>query len=152
MKKKLLSIVILVSLLINFNLITFANENEEEVEPNVYEKQDVQVKPNDGDSLIEKRELPEEQKELTFDKDKVIENEQLQEQLFESTIIETNTITSKAGKMELFSEVDKELKENKENEIDSENINILKILMILIVVVIIGLLLIIAPKLQQNQE
>lgn len=152
MKKKLLSIVILVPLLMNFNLISFANEDETEVEPNVYEKQDVQVKSNDGDSLIEKRELPKEQKELTFDKNKATESEQLVDQLFESTIIETNTITSKADKMELFSDVDQELKQDTDKELDSKSSNLLKILMILIVIVIIGLLLIIVPRLQQNQE
>ena len=152
MKKRQLNIVILTLLLMNFNSISFAKEDDEEVEPNVYEKQDVQVKPNDRNSLIEKRELPEEQKELTFDKNKATESEQLVDQLFESTIIETNTITSKADKMELFSDVGEELKQDKGEANDSENANLLKVLMILIVVGAIGLILVIIPRLQQNPE
>lgn len=150
--KKLLSILILVCLLMNFNLISYADEDNEDVDPNVYEKQDVHINQNKEDGLIERKELPEEQKELRFDKNKETEREQLIDELFESTIVETNTITSKADKMELFSEADQELKSDKEEEMVSEGSNLLKILMIVVVIFTIVLLLVLVPKLQQNQE
>lgn len=152
MKNKLLSFCLIISLTISFSSISYADEEKEVVEPNVYEKREINLKQN-RDNRMERKKLPEEQMDLTFDKNEATKNEQLLDELFQTSMIETNTITSKAAQMELFSSMDEEWKrEEAEEETVSEGSNLLMILMISAVLIIVAMIFIIIPKLQQTQN
>src|SRR5699024_9091614 len=127
-------------------------EDEKDVEPNIYEKRDIYIKKSNRGNLLEREELPEEQLGLTFDRDERTESEQLLDELFESSVVETNTITSKAAQMELCSVSDEPLKRDKETEVEQESTNFLMIFMIIAVIVVIGLLVIIVPRLQHTED
>lgn len=129
-----------------------AAEDEKDVEPNIYEKRDIYIKKSNRGNLLEREELPEEQLGLTFDRDERTESEQLLDELFESSVVETNTITSKAAQMELFSVSDEPLKRDKETEVEQESTSFLTMFMIIAVIVVIGLLIIIMPRLQHTQD
>ncbi|MBU5465953.1 type VII secretion protein EssA [Virgibacillus sp. MSJ-26] len=152
MKKKLLSFFILLGLNICLSPVSLADEESEDVEPNVYEKREINIQKNFRDNLIERRKLPEEQKELTFEKPIETESEQIMDELFQSNVIETNTITSKAAQMDLFSMSDQESKRDMEEELVPEGSNLLMILMIAGVISIIAMLFVIIPKLQHTRD
>jgi len=76
-------------------------------DPNQYEEKDVEVDTNyfHEESLLNRREaLPEELIKLNFDGEKITTFDELREELFLSSVKETNTITSRAQEMGLFSE------------------------------------------------
>lgn len=152
MQKKLLSILCMFCLIFSFNSTVNAAEDEKDVEPNIYEKRDIYIKKSNRGNLLEREELPEEQLGLTFDRDERTESEQLLDELFESSVVETNTITSKAAQMELFSVSDEPLKRDKETEVEQESTSFLTMFMIIAVIVVIGLLIIIMPRLQHTQD
>src|SRR5690625_317437 len=152
MKKKFLSFVILLGVIIRLSTVSLADEESETVEPNVYEKREINIQKDFRDNLIERRELPEEQKELTFEKPTETESEQIMDELFQSNVIETNTITSKAAQMDLFSMSDQESKRDMEEEPVPEGSNLLMILMIAGVIIIIAMLFVIIPKLQHTRD
>lgn len=152
MQKKLLSILCMFCLIFSFNSTVNAAEDEKDVEPNIYEKRDIYIKKSNRGNLLEREELPEEQLGLTFDQDERTESEQLLDELFESSVVETNTITSKAAQMELFDVSDEPLKRDKETEVEQESTSFLMIFMIIVVIAVIGLLIIIMPRLQHTQD
>src|SRR5699024_9564178 len=102
MSKKLLSIILVFLFILSVSSITFAEDENDKVEPNVYKKRDINIRNNLQDNLNERKELPEKQKELTFEPPRKTEKEQISEELFQSSVIETNTTTSKATQLELF--------------------------------------------------
>ncbi|WP_165971024.1 type VII secretion protein EssA [Peribacillus frigoritolerans] len=80
--------------------------NLEELDPNVYEEKELKENTEylHEESLYEKRTtIPEEQKDLTFEKPSRDEKDDLQEQLFTNYTKEKNTIKSKAEQLDLFS-------------------------------------------------
>lgn len=151
MKKTLLSVLSIVYVMVSVHSVVYADEANTDVEPNVYEKREIEIKKKEGDQIVEKEALPVEQLTLTFTNDKLTESEKLTEVLFQSKVVETNTITSKADKMNLFSEGNIQLKKEK-GEIKEEKTNLLKIVMIIILVVIVSLLFVIIPRLQRNES
>jgi len=136
--------------MVSVNALVYAEEVDTKVEPNVYEKREIEIKKKRRDQLVEKKQLPAEQISLTFTTDKLTESEKLTEVLFQSKVIETNTITSKADKMNLFSEGTIHLKKDK-GEIEEEKTNLLKIVMIIILAGIVALLFVMIPRLQKNE-
>src|SRR5690625_30662 len=155
MKKKHLRILCIICLILAFTpVVSYANPNEEKevLEPNIYEKREINIRSKNRDNLIERKELPEEQMNLTFQNDTLTESEIILDELFQSAKVETNTITSKAAQMELFSLAEEEVSESKEDELIIEGPNILMIIMIIGVIVIVAMLFMIIPKLQHTQD
>lgn len=149
MKKTLLSIVSIVFVMVSVNPVVLADQADTKVEPNVYEKREIEIMQKRRDQVVEKDKLPAEQLALTFTTDKLTESEKLTEVLFQTNVLETNTITSKADKMNLFSEGTIYLKKDKE-DIHEEKTNLLRVVMIIILTVIVALLFVMIPRLQRN--
>jgi len=152
MNKKLLSIILVFLSILSVSSITFAEDEKDKVEPNVYKKRDINIRNNFRDNLNERKELPEEQKELTFEPPRKTEKEQISEELFQSSVIETNTITSKATQLELFSMADYEAKRDTEEEVLEESSILLIIFMIIIVAIVIVMIFLLVPRLQHNRK
>ncbi|ASN06082.1 type VII secretion protein EssA [Virgibacillus necropolis] len=151
MRKKLLSLLLLF-LLINSTTV-FAVKNEDaEVKPNIYEEKEVNINPSYGNNLEQKEQLSEEQKQLTFEKPKETGNQKLKEQLFQSSVIETNTIKSKSSQLSLFSDGNTPMEAQKEvkQQTDEGTSTIILLLLIIVLVIIVGLFLLIVPKLRKN--
>jgi type VII secretion protein EssA len=78
-----------------------------EIEPNQYQRQDIELRTDylhEESLLDEKRDLPEVQTSLTFQRPSSSFFEQTKAQLFLSGEKETNTIAAKAEKLRLFSD------------------------------------------------
>ena len=82
-----------------------------EIEPNQYQRQDIELRMDyihEESLLDEKRDLPEVQTSLTFQRPTSSFFEQTKAQLFLSGEKETNTIAAKAEKLGLFSSVEEQ--------------------------------------------
>jgi type VII secretion protein EssA len=82
------------------------------IEPNQYNRQEIELRTDyihEESLLDEKRDLPEVQTSLTFQRPTSSFFEQTKAQLFLSGEKETNTITAKAKKLGLFSSDDKQI-------------------------------------------
>ncbi|OQP00246.1 type VII secretion protein EssA [Geobacillus sp. 44B] len=83
-----------------------------EIEPNQYQRQDIELRMDyihEESLLDEKRDLPEVQTSLTFQRPTFSFFEQTKAQLFLSGEKETNTIAAKAEKLGLFSSVEEQM-------------------------------------------
>lgn len=152
MNKQLLSLLLAVLFVLTCSSLAMADEEEKDVEPNIYKKKEINIINHFRDNIIEKRELPEEQHGLTFEKSEQTKSEQIVNELFQSSTVETNTITAKADQLELFSEASPVVKEDPEEEANQNDSNLLLIIMIALVAVLVAMLLLIIPKLQHTQE
>ncbi|NUK29687.1 type VII secretion protein EssA [Parageobacillus sp. VR-IP] len=82
-----------------------------EIEPNQYQRQNIELRMDyihEESLLDEKRDLPEVQTSLTFQRPTSSFFEQTKAQLFLSGEKETNTIAAKAEKLELFSSIEEQ--------------------------------------------
>ncbi|TDL31374.1 type VII secretion protein EssA [Jeotgalibacillus sp. S-D1] len=80
------------------------------VQPNLYEEKKVDLNTDyfHEDSLLDRREgLSDQIQSLTFDGSKITSFDQLREELFLSPVKETNTITSRAQELGLFTDENK---------------------------------------------
>lgn len=152
MIKKLLSIILVFACLFFAGTVVIAEKEDKVVEPNIYKKREINIRNYFRDNLSEPKSLPEEQKDLTFEPPAQTESEQIIDELFQSSVIETNTITSKAAQLELFSEEAHEVKRDTEEEEGSGDSNLLMILMIMIAAVIVAMLFILIPRLQHTEK
>jgi len=119
------------------------------VEPNIYEKRDINIINDSRDNLTKREQLPEEQLNLSFELPEKLESNLLEEQLFQISMIETNTITSKADQLGLFSTDNANIIRSSDAEIQSQNDkNIMMVLIITVILVIAVMFIIVIPKLQ----
>lgn len=152
MNKQLLSLLLAVLFVLTCSSVAMADEEKKDVEPNIYKEKEINIINHFRDNIIEKKELPEEQHGLTFEKSEQTKSEQIIDELFQSSTVETNTITAKADQLELFSEADPVLKGDPEEEVVQNDPNLLLIIMIVLVAVLIAMLFLIIPKIQHTQE
>ncbi|MFC4024359.1 type VII secretion protein EssA [Oceanobacillus longus] len=151
MKKKLLSLFVLFGITLPVPL--YAEEERNPVEPNIYEKEEINIYNNFQDNLIQREELPAEQQYLTFEKPKDTESNVLKDQLFESTVTEKNTITTKADHLNLFSEADNQTKQRSESEQTSQSSSsIITVMVAVVVIVIAAMFFLIIPRLKNTSS
>lgn len=149
MKKKLLSITALCLML--HHPVAFADDADK-VQPNVYEKRDVQVNSRFQDEQKHKEELPEAQKQLTFEIPKQTKKDLLKEQLFQTSVIQSNSISAKTSQMGLFEETSLHAMQKEEATQQNGAISKMLILLLITTAVVIGLifLLVLGARRQTN--
>ena len=123
LNKKIGSIVLIFSLLC-FPIAAAAEAddgNVEEIKPNVYKDDPINLDP---ESLLENKKevgnIPEEIKDLTFEKEEDAEKESLKESLFANASAEDNTISAKAKEYNLFSSKNTSYKKERTEQTVSE--------------------------------
>ncbi|MDM5227694.1 type VII secretion protein EssA [Cytobacillus sp. NJ13] len=111
--------------------------------PNTYEKKEFKENTDylHEKSLYEnKKQIPEEQKDLTFAKKNLDPLKEVKEQLFDGGETTNNTITSKAEQLQLFSDSKQESFLKAEDQTPAEQDNKLMILYIILLVIAIGVI------------
>ncbi|MYL60342.1 type VII secretion protein EssA [Virgibacillus halodenitrificans] len=151
MKKKLLSLLLLVSIMF-VSLPVHAEDNQAPVEPNIYEKKEINIKPNSREQIEQREELPEEQKQLSFEKKDKTESNLIKEKLFASSVKETNTITSKSNQLGLFSQKEKQMKLDGDEENVESSTNVMMLLIIAVVLIIGIMFFVLLPKLKHSES
>ncbi|MGE7763296.1 type VII secretion protein EssA [Peribacillus sp. NPDC097895] len=132
-------------------------EEEPMVEPNEYQEKniDIQTEYFHEEGLLEqKQRLPEEQKDLTFERGKYDVMDSVKDTLFLSPITEenNNTIASKADQLGLFSEVGIRTRSGEETE-PSLNFDLTILLGIVLALSVVCLFFILIPKMgKQNGD
>lgn len=150
MKKKLLSL-LMICIFVGSTTI-YAEEDKTPVDPNIYEKKEININSNFRDNLKQKEQLPEEQKGLTFEKPEKTDSNLIKDRLFQSFVIETNTITSKSDQLGLFSQAEGQVKRDKEEEQTSSRSNVFLILMVFAAIVIVAMFFLIIPRLKHTHN
>ncbi|MCM3597317.1 type VII secretion protein EssA [Metabacillus idriensis] len=131
--------------------------NLEELDPNVYEEKELKENTEylHEESLFEKRTtIPEEQKDLTFEKPSRDEKDDLQEQLFTDYTKEKNTIKSKAEQLDLFSgsaEPSMSMTETVNSD-TTQNSGLMMTYILLIAIGVILMLGLLIPKMTQSKK
>ncbi|WP_158591766.1 type VII secretion protein EssA [Oceanobacillus halophilus] len=149
MKKRLLSNIVLIIILMVGSPV-LADDSTIKVEPNIYKGKDININRNFQETE-QKKPLPEEQKNLTFEKENKTETDRIEEQLFLSSNIETNTIAAKAQQFNLFSEQDKRAIQLTDEAESVQNNSTIMILMIIAVSLVIGtMFFFIIPRMKQT--
>src|SRR5690625_5177040 len=122
MKKSLLNLGLCMILFASFGSVSFADDLDEKepTEPHIYHKRTIQINKHFRDLLINKEDLPEEQLELTFDLPDQTESDLLKDDLFQSLVVETNTITAKSDQLNLFSDADHVALRSEERRVGKE--------------------------------
>lgn len=123
------------------------NEGNKDVDPNIYEKKDIQTKQKNRTKNSQIKELPEEQKKLSFENIEQSKEEEVVNSLFQTITIEQNTIVTISDNLQLFSDAESKISVDSESEQPSHKYNILQYLMVVSVIIIILVLLLIFPKL-----
>ncbi|MBX9976542.1 type VII secretion protein EssA [Cytobacillus firmus] len=111
--------------------------------PNTYEKKEFKENTDylHEKSLYEnKKEIPEEQKDLTFTKKNLDPLKEVKEKLFDGGKTTNNTITAKAEQLQLFSDSKQESFLKAEDQTPAEQDNKLMILYIILLVIAIGVI------------
>ncbi|MBG9443068.1 type VII secretion protein EssA [Cytobacillus firmus] len=111
--------------------------------PNTYEKKEFKENTDylHEKSLYEnKKQIPEEQKDLTFTKKNLDPLKEVKEKLFDGGETTTNTITAKADQLQLFSDSKQESFFKAEDQVPAEQDNKLMILYIILLVIAIGVI------------
>ncbi|WP_370224341.1 type VII secretion protein EssA [Cytobacillus sp.] len=111
--------------------------------PNTYEKKEFKENTDylHEKSLYEnKKEIPEEQKDLTFTKKNLDPLKEVKEQLFDGGETANNTITAKADQLQLFSDSKQESFLKAEDQTPAEQDNKLIFLYIILLVIAIGVI------------
>ncbi|MGG4489412.1 type VII secretion protein EssA [Metabacillus idriensis] len=131
--------------------------NLEELDPNVYEEKELKENTEylHEESLYEKRTtIPEEQKDLTFEKPSSDQKDELQEQLFTDYTKEKNTIKSKAEQLDLFSgsaEPSLSMTETVNSD-TTQNSGLMMTYILLIAIGVILMLGLLIPKMTQSKK
>ncbi|MED3998160.1 type VII secretion protein EssA [Peribacillus frigoritolerans] len=125
-------------------------EEEPMVEPNEYQENDIDVQTeyfHEEGLLEQKRKLPEEQKDLTFERGKYDAIDSVKDSLFQSPVMENqnNTIASKSEQLGLFSEVRIPTRNEEETE-PSLNFDLTILLGIVLALLVVCLFFILIPK------
>jgi len=156
MKKSLLKISLLLMVFTSFGSVTFAEDLDEDemIEPHVYQKGTIQINNNFRNILMNKEDLPEEQLTLTFDKPDRTDSDLLKDDLFQSFVVETNTITAKSDQLNLFSDEENvALGMKEEEEVITDHISLISILLIaLLVIMLASLFVFIIPKIKHQEK
>lgn len=111
--------------------------------PNTYEKKEFKENTDylHEKSLYEnKKEIPEEQKDLTFTKKNLDPLKEVKEQLFDGGETTNNTITAKADQLQLFSDSKQESFFRAEDQTPTEQDNKLIFLYIILLIIAIGVI------------
>lgn len=151
-KKRRLSVLLIVICLVFSITTVYADENNLDVEPNIYEKKEILINRNNRQEIMQKEELPEEQKVLTFEQMKATNSDVIKEQLFQNFIIKTNTITAKSDQLGLFSSTDTKLRSAEEEEIMERSGKVISLLIGTVIIVITLMFLLIIPRLKRNDD
>ncbi|MET1176742.1 type VII secretion protein EssA [Peribacillus simplex] len=120
------------------------------VEPNEYQEKEIDIQTeyfHEEGLLEQKRKLPEEQKDLTFERGKYDAVDSVKDSLFLSPVMENqnNTIASKSEQLGLFSEV--AIRTRSEEEIEpSLNFDLTILLGIVLALLVVCLFFILIPK------
>ncbi|WP_257347604.1 type VII secretion protein EssA [Pseudalkalibacillus decolorationis] len=149
MKRCNLSIIVFVAIVLACSLqsrTVYANTEIDDLVPNEYKENE--FKKNEdllhGDSLSnESSNIPEEQKDLTFEGIKTFQNEGIEHKLFANNSDDKNTIKAKADRLKLFASKDSLKLGDQEEEIDSSSFSSLSILISVLVGVCLLLLVLI---------
>lgn len=125
-------------------------EEEPMVEPNEYQEKDIDIQTeyfHEEGLLEQKRKLPEEQKDLTFERGKYDAVDSVKDSLFLSPVTENqnNTIASKSEQLGLFSEVAIRTRSEEETEA-SLNFDLTILLGIVLALLVVCLFFILIPK------
>lgn len=125
-------------------------EEEPMVEPNEYQENDIDIQTeyfHEEGLLEQKRKLPEEQKDLTFERGKYDAIDSVKDSLFQSPVMENqnNTIASKSEQLGLFSEVRIPTRNEEETE-PSLNFDLTILLGIVLALLVVCLFFILIPK------
>jgi type VII secretion protein EssA len=125
-------------------------EEEPMVEPNEYQEKDIDIQTeyfHEEGLLEQKRKLPEEQKDLTFERGKYDAVDSVKDSLFLSPVTENqnNTIASKSEQLGLFSEVAIRTRSEEETE-PSLNFDLTILLGIVLALLVVCLFFILIPK------
>ncbi|MBT2668061.1 type VII secretion protein EssA [Bacillus sp. ISL-4] len=125
-------------------------EEEPMVEPNEYQERDIDIQTeyfHEEGLLEQKRKLPEEQKDLTFERGKYDAVDSVKDSLFLSPVTENqnNTIASKSEQLGLFSEVAIRTRSEEETE-PSLNFDLTILLGIVLALLVVCLFFILIPK------
>lgn len=151
--KKLFSILLMaIYLLFNFNFIVDATDGKEnqKIDPNIYEKSEIRIQQKRTDKDTQTQEIPKEQQNLSFEiRNKPMEIE-VMDQLFQTEVVEKNTITTMAKNLELFSYTENETINEVITDQQANQVNYLQYFMILLVTVTVVILFFIFPKLMKN--
>lgn len=146
--KKLLSILlVIICLTSNINIVVKASNSDTNLDPNIYEKKEIQIKQKNKNKNIQTKELPIEQKSLSFEIIEQSSERQLVNDLFQSGRTENNTIITMSSDLYLFSDTESRSNDEFELEESSQNLNILQYLMVSFVVIAIIILFVIFPRL-----
>ncbi len=149
-RNKLLSIILLIAVVCSTTTAVYGEGNTNNPpEPNIYEKREINIINNGRDSSIQRDQLPQEQLGLTFEERELTESDLLEGELFQVSVIETNTITTKSDQLGLFSTEDIEMRRQIE-DIGSEqsDYDIVLVLIVAVVFIILLMFVIIIPKLK----
>jgi type VII secretion protein EssA len=153
----LILLLVIISLTSGVTVKAETESNLEELDPNIYEEKELKENTDylHEESLYEKRNsIPEEQKDLTFEKPSRDEKDDLQEQLFTNYTKEKNTIKSKAEQMDLFSgnaEPSMSISET-ENKDNSQNSGLMMTYILLIAIGVILMIGFLIPKMTQSKK
>ncbi|MGE7907679.1 type VII secretion protein EssA [Peribacillus sp. NPDC094092] len=125
-------------------------EEEPMVEPNEYQENDIDIQTeyfHEEGLLEQKRKLPEELKDLTFERGKYDAVDSVKDSLFLSPVTENqnNTIASKSEQLGLFSEVAIRTRSEEETE-PSLNFDLTILLGIVLALLVVCLFFILIPK------
>ncbi|MCP1491890.1 type VII secretion protein EssA [Peribacillus frigoritolerans] len=125
-------------------------KEEPMVEPNEYQENDIDIQTeyfHEEGLLEQKRKLPEEQKDLTFERGKYDAIDSVKDSLFQSPVMENqnNTIASKSEQLGLFSEVRIPTRNEEETE-PSLNFDLTILLGIVLALLVVCLFFILIPK------
>lgn len=155
MKKKLLNLSLIVFIGLLFATPAQAETNATDVKPNLYEENEVEINQDTINSGEQKEPLPEEQRNLTFEKPGETRGDEIKDELFLSSDDETNTITAKAEQLNLFSEEEKEVQREPtvQNQTGTEDNSSLMLFMVAgLVLVIAVMFFIIIPRFTQSRH
>ncbi|MEM5016460.1 type VII secretion protein EssA [Metabacillus indicus] len=156
--RTLSSLILLLALVLSGGASALAETDLNQLDPNVYEekerKENTEYLHEKG--LYEKRkEIPEEQKSLTFQKPGRDAADELKDRLFTQYTKENNTIKSKAEQMGLFSENTDQASGTISTEEEQQQSGNTGLLMTYILLIAVGVLLIIGiliPKMTQSKK
>ncbi|MET3321237.1 UNVERIFIED_ORG: type VII secretion protein EssA [Peribacillus simplex] len=130
-------------------------EEEPIVEPNEYHEKNIDIQTeyfHEEELLKQKQRLPDEQKDLTFERGKYDALDSTKDSLFLSPVTgNNNTIASKAEQLGLFSEVNIRTRSNEGTE-SSVSIDLTLLLGIVLALAVICLFFILIPKIGKLNE
>jgi type VII secretion protein EssA len=126
------------------------------ITPNTYEKKEFKENTDylHEKSLYEnKKQIPEEQKDLTFTKKTLDPLKEVKEKLFGGGETTNNTITAKADQLQLFSDSKQENFFNAEDQAPAEKDNKLMILYIILLLIAIGVIMgLLIPRMAKQPD